>query len=132
MTLEQNAGSQMPARAENSRSERRLVVVESPFAGDQTRNVEYAQDAMRDSLARGEAPLASHLLYTQVLDDREPEQRRQGIAAGLAWNKHADLIAVYTDRGITQGMQDGIVFASLHGVPVEYRSLEEWRRGGIE
>jgi hypothetical protein len=35
----------------------------------------------------GEAPIASHLLYTQpgVLRDEIPEERRHGIDAGLAW-----------------------------------------------
>lgn len=41
----------------------RRVIVESPYAGDVIRNVEYARAAMRDCLQRGEAPFASHLLY---------------------------------------------------------------------
>ena len=49
----------------------KLVILESPFAGDVKRNTAYARAALRDSLLRGEAPIASHLLYTQdgVLDD---------------------------------------------------------------
>lgn len=66
---------------------RLLVIVESPYAGDVDANVTYARRALRDCLERGEAPIASHLLYTQpgVLDDTVPEQRALGIAAGLAW-----------------------------------------------
>lgn len=47
------------------------VVVESPFAGDIQKNIEYARKCMADCLKRGEAPFASHLLYTQdgILDD---------------------------------------------------------------
>jgi hypothetical protein len=58
----------------------KLVVVESPYAGDVTRNLEYARAAMADCLARGEAPFASHALYTQigVLDDTKPEERKLG------------------------------------------------------
>ena len=41
------------------------VILESPYAGDIERNVKYARMAVRDSLSRGEAPIASHLLYTQ-------------------------------------------------------------------
>lgn len=37
-----------------------LVVIESPLKGSFRRNVAYAKAAMRDSLARGEAPYASH------------------------------------------------------------------------
>lgn len=67
------------------------VILESPYAGDTAedveRNLTYAREALRDSLLRGEAPIASHLLYTQkgVLDDRIREERGLGIAAGVAW-----------------------------------------------
>ena len=53
----------------------------------------------RRALARGEAPIASHLLYPQVLDDADPFQRQQGIAAGLAWAAVAD--ATVRDLAIT-------------------------------
>lgn len=65
----------------------RLVILESPFAGDVQRNTAYAQRALLDSLKRNEAPIAPHLTYTQVLDDLIPEQRAMGIAAGLAWRR---------------------------------------------
>ncbi|MEK7414304.1 MAG: hypothetical protein AAB263_13395, partial [Planctomycetota bacterium] len=79
----------------------RLVIVESPYAGDVERNVTYARAALADCLARGEAPIASHLLYTQpgVLDDLIPEQRTQGIQAGLAWARVADAAVFYVDHG---------------------------------
>ena len=64
----------------------RLVIVESPYAGDVEENVRYARACLADCLARGEAPFASHLLYTQpgVLDDDVPGERALGIAAGFA------------------------------------------------
>jgi hypothetical protein len=43
----------------------RRVIIESPYSGDVETNVAYARAALRDCLSRGEAPLASHLLYTQ-------------------------------------------------------------------
>lgn len=103
----------------------RLVIIESPFAGDVEKNVEYARRAVRDSLERGEAPIASHLLYTQpdILDDDVPEERQWGIDAGLAWRAVAQASVVYTDRGITKGMQYGIDAATEAGIPVEYRSI---------
>jgi hypothetical protein len=64
----------------------RRVILESPFAGDVERNVRYARACVRDSLLRGEAPIASHLLYTQpgVLNDDIEAERQHGIDAGLA------------------------------------------------
>lgn len=105
----------------------RLVILESPYSGDVDANVAYARRCLHDCLARGEAPIASHLLFTQpgVLDDTIPEERAAGIAAGLAWVKVADATVVYTDRGVSKGMQHGIVAAQLAGKPVEYRTIGE-------
>ncbi len=101
----------------------RLVILESPYAGDIEANVDYAKACMRDSLARGESPLASHLLYPGILNDDNEYERRLGIAAGLAWGCVAHATVVYTDRGISVGMQHGIDRAVMEGRHVEYRSL---------
>jgi hypothetical protein len=105
----------------------RLVIIESPYAGDVEANVVYARKAVRDSLLRGEAPIASHLLYTQdgVLDDNVPVERQHGIDAGLAWRKVAEASVVYADRGISLGMEYGIEKAKSAGIPVEVRFIEE-------
>ena len=42
----------------------RFVIIESPYAGNVEENEEYARKCLRDCLMRGEAPFASHLLYT--------------------------------------------------------------------
>jgi len=104
----------------------RLVIIESPYAGDIDANVEYARRCVRDCLSRGEAPIASHLLYTQagILRDDIPDERQWGIDAGLAWLKVAQASVVYTDRGISSGMEYGIAYACLLSIPVEYRTLE--------
>lgn len=51
----------------------RRVIVESPYAGDIERNMRYLRACLADCLRRGEAPFASHAIYTQpgVLDDSE-------------------------------------------------------------
>jgi hypothetical protein len=101
------------------------VVIESPYAGDVTRNLEYLRACMHDCLMRGEAPYASHGLYTQpgVLDDSIPKERRLGIEAGFMWRDASDYTVVYTDYGITKGMAYGIDHAIDTGHPVEYRRL---------
>lgn len=97
--------------------------MESPYAGDVERNVEYARACMRDCLNRGESPLASHLLYTQVLDDDVPDERRRGIDAGLAWGTVADSSVFYVDRGMSQGMVLAMNRAIDAGRMVEFRQL---------
>ena len=105
-----------------------LVSIESPYAGDIETNLRYARACMSDCLKRGEAPIASHLLYTQegILDDDIPEERKLGIQAGFEWNQAAEKTVVYIDLGISKGMQDGIEEANQRCRPVEYRDLDEW------
>jgi len=106
-----------------------LVLVESPFAGDVEKNLRYLRAAMRDCLLRGEAPFASHALYTQpgVLDDQVPNERALGIEAGLLWGRHAAKTVVYEDLGISKGMTFGIARAESEGRVVERRRLGgEW------
>jgi hypothetical protein len=104
----------------------RRVILESPYNGDTDGNVAYARACVRDSLLRGEAPIASHLLYAQpgVLRDSVADEREHGIAAGLAWGPVAEATVVYLDRGISPGMKRGIAEAESAGRPVEYRSLD--------
>ena len=105
------------------------VIVESPYAADNPaiveRNIEYARAAVRDSVLRKEACIASHLLFTQVgiLHDAVPEERALGIAAGLAWLPVAELMALYADYGISAGMQAAAKQAAHIGVPVEIRKI---------
>jgi hypothetical protein len=97
------------------------IIIESPYAGMIERNVRYARACMRDSLGRGEAPIASHLIYTQegILDDQILSERENGIRAGFAWWDVAELIAFYTDLGWSDGM-----LAALDRVTQENRAHE--------
>lgn len=101
------------------------VILESPFGGDVKRNIAYARACIRDCLRHGEAAIASHLLYTQpgILDDNVPEERKLGIEAGLAWGSAAEKSVVYTDFGMSRGMEYGVHKAKTEGRPVEYRRL---------
>jgi len=108
-----------------------LTIIETPYSVDVEANTTYARACLLDSLRRGEAPIASHLLHTQVLDDTQPDERTLGIEAGLAWYRVETKCVVYTDRGISGGMKKGLVRAMQHDVAVEYLSIDnrQWRDG---
>lgn len=96
------------------------VILETPFMPkgatkqelrrDAARKILYLRACMRDCLLRGEAPFASHGLYTQpgVLRDEVPEEREHGILAGFAWRRAAPRTVVYTDLGTSGGMKAGV------------------------
>jgi hypothetical protein len=103
----------------------RRVVLESPYAGEVERNVAYARRCVRHSLSLGEAPIASHLLYTQqgILNDNIPGERQLSIEAGLAWLDVADAMVAYVDHGISPGMAEAIRRAQEAGKRVDQRQI---------
>lgn len=109
--------------------EKPLVVIESPLSSPTiegwVRNKKFARACMRDSLARGEAPYASHLIYAQegILDDDVAEERALGMYAGFVWGGVADYIVCYDDLGISSGMAAGLQKHRDVGKRVEVRNL---------
>ena len=104
----------------------RKVIIESPYAGDVDLNVAYARMCMAHSLSLGEAPIASHLLYTQdgILEDSVPKERTKGINAGLAWLDVADLQVFYIDMGMSKGMLEAERVNIENGITnTEYRRI---------
>ncbi len=109
----------------------RRVIVESPLDGSAAEvavHIAYACAAVSDCLRRGEAPMASHLLHAQpgILSDADPDERRLGMEAGLAWGEVADCTVAYTDLGVSEEMAEGIKRAILAGRPVLWRRLNGW------
>ena len=94
-------------------------------------NLKYGRACLRDCLLRGEAPFASHLIYTQegVLDDKDRAERELGIEAGLAWGSKAEITAVYVDLiddwRFFSGIVKGIQSARKASRPVEFRNLPD-------
>ena len=123
------AGRRNTPDGEVTMTDRRLVILESPYGSkdpaEVAMNVAFARACVRDALNRGEAPIASHLLYTQpgILRDEVPDERAWGIDAGLAWRRVAEASVVYTDLGVSPGMQKGINAALEAGRKVERRML---------
>jgi len=112
---------------------KKFVDVESPYMAEteekQRKNLLYARACIRDCLLRGEIPFCSHLFYTQpgILDDNIPEEREKGINVGKELMKAIPetITVVYTDLGISEGMQYGINKAKEKGQKIEHRKLEE-------
>ena len=92
------------------------VIVESPYRPNPHRydlemelqeNLEYARRCMSHSIDMGESPFLSHLLYTQVLDDKRSEEREMGMFLARSWYDVADMCAVYTDKGVRRRHEEG-------------------------
>jgi hypothetical protein len=112
----------------------RRVIVESPYAGKSPAaidlNVLYVRAALNHCLHNGDAPFASHGLYTLpgVLDDQIPEERALGMKAGFAFIETTAATIVYEDLGVSGGMISGIKVALELGHPIERRRISGWEK----
>lgn len=104
------------------------VIIESPFRGKTTeeaeKNIKYARVACIDAVFNHqEVPFASHLFFTQFLDDNKAEEREMGIQMGYDFWEKADKIIFYLDLGMSSGMKDALARAVMEDKPWEKRYL---------
>ena len=102
---------------------RKKTILESPYSGDVEKNIDYAKKCLRDSLERDECPFASHLLYTQVLNDRDKKERWLGMSQAFEWYEFADQMILYIDLGISKGMLLGVKQAVKRNIPIFKRTI---------
>lgn len=74
---------------------RRKIYVASPYAGDVNANVAAAIAYCRRVIDEGYMPIASHLLYPQILDDNNASERELGLLFGLALLRMCDEVWVF-------------------------------------
>ena len=99
----------------------KMVYVASRYAGDIPANIEAAVRCCRQVIAEGCMPIASHLLYPQMLDDDDPRERELGLSFGLALLRLCDEVWVYGEP--SPGMKQEITEASRLGKPIQYREV---------
>ena len=95
----------------------KLIYVASPYAGDIEQNTEFTKRACRHVMKEGHAFFAPHLLYPQLLDDSNPQERQLGLEMGLAMLPRCDELWCYGNH-ISLGMHLEIEKAVRLGIPV--------------
>lgn len=101
----------------------RLVVIESPYAGEVDDNLSYLNRCIRECALRRDSAYASHLMLTGALDDDDPEERALGIGLGLVFRRVADMRIFYIDRGWSRGMDAARRLYEREGLSFEVRIL---------
>ena len=86
------------------------------------RNVQNAIRYCRFAISKGAMPVASHLLYPQILDDKNPADRKLGLKFGIRLLKACREIWVFADddSGISEGMWAEIDAARKEGKRIRY------------
>jgi hypothetical protein len=109
-----------------------IVIVESPLRGDGSpeayeRNKEFARRMCKYFSYRGYAPYASHLFFTQFLDDTYSIERDMGMKQGLrvATNMNPSIIAFCTRKNeqFSSGMKDALVYWRDRNMVVDHPAI---------
>ena len=105
-------------------TERKLIYIASPYAGDVEKNIEFARAACRYCIEMGNTPLAVHLLYPLLLDDNDPVQREVGLSLGRHVLNHCDEVWMCGDD-VSPGMRSELETARELSIPVHVISRQQ-------
>lgn len=93
----------------------KLVYICSPLRGNIAENIKKAVSYCSYAAEQGVIPLAPHTIFTQYLDDTNPQQRQKGLIMGLELLKRCDELWVCGDI-VSAGMKQEIKYAKDHGM----------------
>lgn len=109
-------------RKETEIKERPKVYIASRYAGDIPKNRNAAVSYCRAAVKRGYIPIASHLLYPQILDDSDSHDRELGLLFGLSLLALCDEVWFVGEKD-----NDGKLIMS-DGMKKEYREARRLKK----
>jgi len=96
----------------------RLVYVCHPYRGDEPNNRTMMRGICQGIIDSGDIPIATALYFPQFLDDSDPQERRQGIDAGLYLLARCREIRIFgTPKSLSEGMLAEVRMAVALGIP---------------
>lgn len=110
-------------RKQTELKERPKVYIVSRYAGDVEKNVASAIRYCRFAIDKKKMPIASHLLYPQIVDDNNPDEREIGTMYGLALLALCDEVWCFGET-LSAGMEQEIKEAKRLGKPIKYFTEE--------
>ena len=106
--------------------QRKKIYVASRYAGNIPVNIENTVCCCQYVISCGGIPVASHLIYPQMLNDNDHDERELGIAMGLALLALCDEVWIFRDsEGLSAGMRTEEQAARKLRKPVRYFRIEE-------
>ena len=94
----------------------KLIYVCSPVKGDIEENITRAKDYCKTVLIMGYIPIAPHVAFDGILNDKVQQERETALAIGLELVKRCDEVWVFGNV-ISEGMQGEIELAKQIGIP---------------
>lgn len=102
---------------------RPIIYICSPYSGDIANNIIQARRYSKFAVDEGFLPITPHLLYTQFMNDSNPDEREIGMQMGLVLLTKCCEVWVFGER-ISSGMQREIRKAQNRGVQIRYFNEE--------
>ena len=108
------------------RAFRPIVFICSPYAGEVEKNILAAKYYSRFAVDKGYIPIAPHLLFPQLLNDADPNERQLGLFFGDALMSKCSEVWVFGSR-VSAGMAVEIKRAKWKNYRLRYfnESCEE-------
>lgn len=110
-------------RKQTELKERPKVYIVSRYAGDVENNVASAIRYCRFAINKKKMPIAAHLLYPQIVDNNNPDEREIGTMYGLALLALCDEVWCFGET-LSPGMEQEIKEAKRLGKPIKYFTEE--------
>lgn len=108
---------------------KKFIYICSPLRGDYEKNTENAETYCYVIMRHvpDAVPLAPHIYFPRFLDDNDEEERKLGIAAGIALLDKCDELWAFGIYNPSEGMKYEIDYAKKHGIPVRdgYDAMRE-------
>jgi hypothetical protein len=105
------------------------VFVGSPYRGDISTNLAYADAIEDDCYSKGEVPFLPHKSKLTIFyNDSDPIQRAKAIKSGLSVMDKFKYAVFYIDRGWSDGMLEEYTHAKNNGYEIQKRNLNGYTK----
>ncbi len=103
---------------------KKLIYIASPLRGNcnyenYKYNIEMAKRYCKTVAKEGYIPIASHLYFTEFLNDKNKEERSLGLQLGLEILRHCNEVWVFGNE-ISEGMKAEIKLAKQLNIPIKH------------
>ena len=105
---------------------KKIAYICHPWRGGKDNEVKTKSICLHLALKGDVVPMSTGILFNSFLDDDDHVQRRVGIEAGLEVMKKCDVIYVYKQTGISDGMHEELQVAERLGIPIQYFETYPW------
>jgi len=122
--LEQKRQQTEKQRRMYEMTHRPKVYIVSKYAGDTEANTAAAIQYCRFAIEQGYMPIASHLLYPQILNDNDPAERELGLMFGIALLAKCNEVWCFGDEK-SAGMLQEIKMALKMKKQIRFFSVEQ-------